>query len=88
VAGAGDATEHEEAYVVRVDSSRAIYCLGGLVVVVKGLTHEVNVLCEGLLARALLDSLSSSERERAIQRPSKSSQRMSQAAVAQPGRAA
>jgi hypothetical protein len=51
-AGAGDVTEHEAAHVVRVDGSRAIYHFACLVVVVKGLTHEVNVLREGLLARA------------------------------------
>jgi hypothetical protein len=46
VAGVGDATEHEEAQVVRMDGNIAIDNLGGLVAVVKGLTHEVDVFCE------------------------------------------
>jgi hypothetical protein len=52
MAGVGDATEHEEAHDVRMDGSTTIEHLACLVVVVKGLTHELDVLCE-LLARAL-----------------------------------
>jgi hypothetical protein len=53
VAGAGNATVHEETHeVVRVDGSIAIYHLACLVIVVKGLTHEVDVLRERQ-ARAL-----------------------------------
>jgi hypothetical protein len=41
VAGATDATEHKEAQIVRMDGSKAIDHVAGLVLVGKGLTHEV-----------------------------------------------
>jgi hypothetical protein len=52
VAGAKDATEHQEAQVVRMDGSITMDHLACLVLVVKGLTHEVNVLYERMV-RAL-----------------------------------
>jgi hypothetical protein len=46
VAGVGDSAEHEESHVVRIDGSRDIYHLAGLVIAVDGLTHEVGLLCK------------------------------------------
>jgi hypothetical protein len=47
-AGAGDATQHEEAEVVRVYGRGSIDHLTGLVVVIERLPHEVDIFSEGL----------------------------------------
>jgi hypothetical protein len=54
MASAGDAAEHEESQVVRMDGCRAIDHFARPVVVVKVLTHEVGVLYMGLF-RALTE---------------------------------
>jgi hypothetical protein len=46
IASARDVAEHEESHVVRMDGCRAIDHLAGLVVVVKRMTHEVDVICK------------------------------------------
>jgi hypothetical protein len=52
---------------VRVDGSIAIYHIACLVVVVKGLTHEVNVLCERM-ARTLAKNEVVQQRKGACER--------------------
>jgi hypothetical protein len=57
-----------------VDGRRAIDYLKCRVVVVEGMAHDVYVFCEGLVGppgRCQSISLSSTERERANERPSK-----------------
>jgi hypothetical protein len=48
VAGVRDVGEHEESHVVRMNGSIAIYHIEGLVVVDKGLAHEVDLFCKRL----------------------------------------
>jgi hypothetical protein len=52
---------------VRMDGSKAIYHLAGLVVVVKGITHKVDVLCKRL-ARAMAKHEVVKQRKGACQR--------------------
>jgi hypothetical protein len=46
VVGAGDTSELEKSQVVRMNGSTAIDHLVGLVIVVKDVTHEVDVVCK------------------------------------------
>jgi hypothetical protein len=66
-AGARNTTQHEDAEVVGVDGRGAINYLTGLVVVIKRLPHEVDIVTEGL-SKALSEHRLSSDPE--IQRSS------------------
>jgi hypothetical protein len=48
LARAGDATEYEEAQVVRVDGRNAVHHLAHLIVFVERLPHEVHILSDRL----------------------------------------
>jgi hypothetical protein len=67
VAGARDDTEHGEAHVVRMEGNIAIDHPACLVAVVKGLTHEADVVCERL-ARAQVKHEAVEQRKRACKR--------------------
>jgi hypothetical protein len=84
---AGYTPQHEHAHVVRVDGCGAINQLASCIIVIKRLPLEVDVVGQGLTMALLSMRLSKSERERAKDRPSNLSHRISEAVVAQSGRA-